>query len=48
MAERGLAPDYVARDLTGAVDWILEMNKSESGGSVVGSFRRAGTAKLTT
>src|SRR5437899_10354820 len=48
MAERGLAPDYVARDLTGAVDWILEMNKSEAGGLVVGSFRRDGTVKMTT
>src|SRR3989442_1477214 len=48
MAERGLAPDYVARDLTGAVRWILEMNKSELGGSVVGSYRRDGTDELTT
>jgi len=29
MAERGLAPDYVARDLTGAVDWILETVKTQ-------------------
>jgi len=48
MAERGLAPDYVARDLTGAVRWILEMNKSELGGSVVGSYRRDETDELAT
>ena len=30
MAERGLAPDYVARDLTGAVRWILAEVKARS------------------
>src|SRR5881296_3411458 len=29
MAERGLAPDYVARDLTGAVRWILDTVKTQ-------------------